>query len=383
MATSPFAKSTSVPGQGIIHLSLLPPATPTFSTLNYAYPLKLLPSTPHILAPNQPQSKHELPSPSASSQSSSPTQPTYVPLLFMLSYGGGLLPPDSLSLRLTMDPLTRLTITTQGSTKVFPSPQATPLATATQTLHASLDTKSGLLLAPDPAQPFKNSRYKQKQTFEVAEGSSLGLLDWVTEGRRARGEQWGCAECRLGCEVWRVGDTTGESGAGIQDPMELSKKTLLIRDNIILTPRTPSLAAQMDNLGLFGTLILLGPLFAALGEFFLSEFALLPRIGARDWGDTPSTTLSASSNATNGISEVDPQLEIQAEHRRIEHWRRERWRVEKEDGVLWTVARVRGCVIVKFGAREVEGGKKWLGSMWREEGSVERDFGPGGLMCVR
>ncbi|MCJ1376990.1 hypothetical protein MMC17_000080 [Xylographa soralifera] len=356
MATSPFARSTSNPGQGTIHLTLLPPATPAYSILNYAYPLKLLPSTPHILPPPEARSSED---------SSTPAHLTHVPLLFLLSYGGGLLPPDSLSITLTLDALTRLTITTQGFTKIFPSPQISPLATATQTLQASLSRHSGLLIAPDPTQPFDNSRYIQKQVFEIADSASLGVLDWVSEGRRARGEKWGCKECRLRCEVWRV------------DGSEQSKRTLLLRDNILLSSPEPHiLARRMDNLGLFGTLILVGPLFTALGNFFVQEFDLLPRIGGRDWGDkSPTTSLTGSLAPANAGKEE--------EHRRISQWRRERLKEEKADGVLWTAARVRGCVVVKFGAREVEGGRRWLGAMWKEEGTVGRDFGEGGLMCVR
>ncbi|MCJ1394849.1 hypothetical protein MMC18_008888 [Xylographa bjoerkii] len=356
MATSPFAKSTSNPGQGTIHLTLLPPATPTYSTLNYAYPLKLLPSTPHVLPASEPR---------PSEDSLKPTQPIHVPLLFLLSYGGGLLPPDSLSITLTLDPLTRLTITTQGSTKIFPSPQTSPLATAAQTLHTSLGCHSGLLIAPDPTQPFDNSRYVQKQVFEIADSASLGVLDWISEGRRARGEKWGCRECRLGCEVWRVGEN------------EQSSRTLLLRDNILLSSLEPHpLARKMDNLGLFGTLILVGPLFISLGNFFVDEFNLLPRIGGRDWGDRPATTSSTAHPTADEAGKLEEQ-------RRVSQWRRERWREEKEDGVLWTAARVRGCIVVKFGAREVEGGRRWLGLMWKEEGTVGREFGEGGLMCVR
>jgi len=88
---------------------------------------------------------------------------------------------------------------------------------------------------------------------------------------------------------------------------------------------------------------------------------MLPRIGGRDWGD-----------------------EVEAEGlSKREVWRRERWKKEKNDGIVWTAARVRGCVIVKFGAREMNGARKWLGTVLRKEGTVAREFGKGGLMCVR
>lgn len=73
--------------------------------------------------------------------------------------------------------------------------------------------------------------------------------------------------------------------------------------------------------------------------------------------------------------------ETEAEKRA--RWRKKRQEREKKDAVLWTAANVRGAVVIKFGAREVEGAKVWLGSMLQEEGTIAREFGPGGLMCVK
>ena len=42
----------------------------------------------------------------------------------------------------------------------------------------------------DPVQPFEGSVYEQAQKFMVAEDGNLCLLDWVSEGRTARGEDW-------------------------------------------------------------------------------------------------------------------------------------------------------------------------------------------------
>lgn len=178
----------------------------------------------------------------------------------------------------------------------------------------------------------------------------MGLLDWVSEGRRARGESWELGAWRGRNEVWVV-----------DAPMEgrEERKRLLLRDSVILSGE--GLKSKMENLGVFGTLILVGPLVQDLADFFISEFNLLPRIGSRYWG------------AEEG---AQPTLEGR------EKWRKERQGRETRDGVVWTVARVRGerATVVKFGAREVEGGREWLGGMLREEETVGREFGPGGLM---
>ncbi len=348
---SPFAPSTSAPGAGTVHLTLLPPSHPVFTALSFSYPLKLVVSAPHHLTPTPSQS------PSTS------TTPATVPLLFLLTYGGGLVSGDHIALTLTLSPHTRLTIATQGSTKIFPPSSAPPLLTR-QDLRARVGAGAALWLAPDACCPFKGSRYKQKQVFEVdvAGGGSVGLVDWVGEGRGARGEKWLCEEWRGGNEVWDVGGEEEKRGR---------RKRLVLRDNIILEGE--DIKARVDGLGLFGTVILVGPLLDGLKGFFVEEFKALPRIGAKDWGD-------GEGKVETGISHADAAV---TEKERREKWRKQRQVREKNDGLLWTAASIRGAVVVKFGAREAEGARKWLGAMLREEGTVEREFGPGGLICVK
>ncbi|KAK0507687.1 hypothetical protein JMJ35_009576 [Cladonia borealis] len=283
-----------------------------------------------------------------------------VPLLFLLTYGGGLVSGDHISLSIRLDPSTRLTITTQGSTKIF-RPPVTPSTTTSppttrQDLTVHICPHAALWLAPDPVQPFAGSLYAQTQIFHVERGGSLGVVDWVSEGRKARGEQWAFEKWRGRNEVWDVpfgGEEKGEVG-------NKKKMRMLVRDAVVLEGR--DIGERMDGKGVFGTVILRGRLFEGLGWFFVEEFGALPRIGGRDWG-----------GAGERVKELTDR----------ERWRKERLRREKEDGVLWTACFVRGCTVVKFAAEEVEGARQWLGSMLREEGSVGREFGEGGLMFVR
>lgn len=133
-----------------------------------------------------------------------------------------------------------------------------------------------------------------------------------------------------------------------------------MRDAVVLKGK--DFSPRMDRMGVYGTVLLRGPLFDQLADFLVEEFKVLPRIGGRNWAgaNDPVQTLTAR-----------------------EEWRKKRLQSEKDDGVLWTACRVRDCTVVKFAATEVEGAKHWLGSMLREEGSVGRDFGEGGLMFVR
>ena len=398
-----FPVSSSSPGYGNIHLKLLPPSIPSFSTLSYTYPLKLLPSTSHILSSSDQENeaqasvKQDAPShPDSLPNLSPPTLPksTSVPLVFVLTYGGGLLAGDSIDLNICLDPCTRLAIATQGSTKVFKTPalssngrqnsqmdniaiehahnspstsqitqKSLQNVTSRQNLRVQIGNGAGLWLGLDPIQPFAGSLYEQTQIFEVEKNASLGAIDWVSEGRRARGESWGMDGWRGRNEIWGVipaiKDQTGNE-------LRQEQRMLMVRDSVILHPDSVQggIAALVANAGVFGTLLLYGPLFSSLSAFFVSEFGTLPRIGGRNWG-----------------SDEQPMKESLSARQR---WRTSRLEKEKADGVLWTAAKVRGGVmVVKFAAREVEGGRSWLGAMLSEEGTVGREFGEGGLMFVR
>ncbi|KAL8899460.1 MAG: hypothetical protein Q9192_001556 [Flavoplaca navasiana] len=363
---SPFPSSTSNPGTGIIKLALRPPDQPVFEVLSFSYPLKLVVSAHH----NLPQSS------SIEASATTPLRPSSVPLLFLLTYGGGLVSRDQIHLSISLAPKTRLTIATQGSTKIFKpclpvdgSHPVQPPPLTRQDLCVGIAANAALWLGPDPCQPFASSRYAQAQIFEVdiEGGGSLGLVDWVSEGRSARGEKWEFEGWTGKNEIWDVSSSANKkSGKGKNEKGAI----LVLRDNLILL--APEIASRVDSLGIFGTIILIGPLFLPLANFFIDEFKALPRIGARDW------------NAHNTLIAADtPSGTLLTDKERQEHWRKQRQGREKKDGVLWTAANVRGAVVVKFGASEVEGAKVWLRDMLREEGTLDKEFGSGALMCVK
>lgn len=322
--TSPFPNSSSTPGQGFIVAKLLPNNVSALESINYQYPLKLI-------------------SPAATAGQKSV-------LVFLLSYGGGLVGGDQVNLSIEVKQDAKLSIVTQGHTKVFQS-VASDIITR-QKLDVKVEAGAALCLLPDPVQPFERSIYEQIQIFKVAPKGSLCLLDWVTQGRTARGEDWSLTQWTGRNEVWVTNDATPE------------KPRLLLRDAVILDsapahghPQT--LRESMHGHAIFGTLILRGPLTKSIGEFFLSEFGALPRIGARDF-EEKSKVLSE-----------------------LEDWRAKRLKEEKENNILWSAAYVRGCTVVKFGAASVEAGRNWIGSMLLREGSCEKNFGEQALMCVR
>lgn len=316
--------SATTPGFGEIILTLLPAKKQVLDTFTYQYPLKLI--APGLLY-KSPAEKH-------------------VTLVFLLTYGGGLVGGDKINLKTTLNNHTRLVLLTQGSTKIFKSSSAATVSQ--QVLDVKIGQGASLCYLPDPTQPFKASVYEQRQTFHVdpAGTSSLLMLDWVSEGRRARGESWTLSSWKGRNEVRHFDES--------------SQGRLLLRDALMLHEGDlgADLAQKTNNMGVFGTLIVYGPTFHELGDFIMQEFAAQLRIGARAW------------DSEQGKTDVEAAV-------------RPRQAAENDDGLLWTAANVRGFVLVKFGSTEVDGARRWLGSLLRRQGTVETEFGHQSLLCLR
>ncbi|KAB8343215.1 hypothetical protein FH972_022805 [Carpinus fangiana] len=349
MTPNPFPATSSKAGHGEIRVSLLPPDKPVLETMSYQYPLKLISPPPvEVLS-------RSLSSTSKQSDVKGPNS-RLVYTVFLLTYGGGLVGGDSVDLSVSLASSTRLVLLTQGSTKIFKSPTQSVLTS--QVTSLVVGTNSALLWLPDPVQPFADSSFQQTQRYKLADAqhSNVCVLDWVCEGRKARDETWDFWGYRSMNEVWL------EIPDGPEDKQDKKKEKLLLRDSLILdSTRAASRAdfrAKMQDVGAYGTLVLGGSLFASLGAYFLSEFRALPRIGNKQWDAPPTETVEEAQRA-----------------RRVKQ--------EEQDGLLWTAATVRSLVIVKFGARETEGAKRWLATMLKTEGTVVREFGEGSLLCLR
>lgn len=336
MTSSPFPPPSAVPGTGQISLTYHPPTTQSLSTLTYQYPLKLISPDPHLSPSHHP-----------------------ITTVFLLSYGGGLVGGDTLTLDITLHPRTRLVLLTQGSTKIFKAPARG--VRSGQEVRVRVGRGAAICYLPDPSQPFGESAFEQRQVFEVEDGGcGVCLLDWVSEGRRARGERWGFWEWSGRNEV-----RERKKSDGSVDAEEFGQGRLVLRDLVVLSDQHGfgeagggrSLLERTEGMAVFGTLILHGEMFAALGHFLMEIFSGLPRIGAKDWNETREK----SDEDRKGKKGLD--------------WNRE--------GLLWTAARVRGCVVVKFGAKEIDVAKGWLFDLLSTEGTVENEFGHQALFCLR
>ncbi|GAM86367.1 hypothetical protein ANO11243_043810 [Dothideomycetidae sp. 11243] len=341
--SNPFPSTASKPGRGIIQLNLIPPQSSTLAQVSYQYPLKLVAPAPLKAQDN-----------------------VSVQTVYLLTYGGGIVAGDSIDLNVEIAENTRLILLTQGSTKIFKSPG--PHIRSKQ--HTTVEIRPGAALCylPDPVQPFERSCFAQRQIYKIisaSEGSdrpigSICALDWVTQGRTAAGENW---------NMWHYG-SRNDVWLEAADLQAAGSKRLLLRDNLLLQAHASegadamqgnSFAEQMHGIGVYGTLILHGPVFEDLIRYFHEEFKAIPRIGARQWDAADEKAMPSSAELNRSARQSE----------------------ETKDGLLWTVATLRGCTVVKFGAREVEGGKKWLRSMFGEEGTINRHFGERAMLCLK
>lgn len=309
--------------------------------MSYQYPLKLVAPDP-LPPPHRSDTDGHVAKPSRG------RIPRLIHTIYLLTYGGGIVAGDAIDLDVKLDRNTRLILLTQGSTKIFKTPSADLVSRQHMNVHLQQD--SALVYLPDPVQPFAQTAFAQSQIYHLEkEQGNLCVCDWVTSGRSARGENWDIHGYKSRNEVWSI-DENGE-------------KKLLLRDNLILDKYGQAdmrLSSRMDGYSVFGTLIIRGPIFTSLSQFFLDEFEALPRIGGRNWGDTALPELSPS------------------EQRRLERQQR-----ESVEGLVWSAANVRGFVLVKFASRAVEGSRNWLKDMIMEEGSLLHSFGERAVMCLK
>ena len=123
--------------------------------------------------------------------------------VYIGTYGGGLVAGDEIDVRLRVGRQAIGVVGTQASTKVYRSPCHTPCR---QTLRASVADGGLLVLSPDPLTCFSDARYEQAQSIRLQGSGSLALVDWLTSGRRARGESWAMSRYCSRLEVFRDGE---------------------------------------------------------------------------------------------------------------------------------------------------------------------------------
>ncbi len=159
--------------------------------------------------------------------------------LYATTLGGGLVAGDRIHVDLRAGADTTTLWTTQSATKVY---RSSLNRACRQTLDATLADGALLVAWPDPLICFAGSIYEQSQSFRLAAGASLVVVDCLTSGRRARGERWAFARYRARNRIW------------IEDD-------LVLEDALVLDPADGALdrSFRMGRFEAFATVILAGP----------------------------------------------------------------------------------------------------------------------------
>ncbi|KAJ7783654.1 UreD urease accessory protein-domain-containing protein [Mycena maculata] len=206
-----------------------------FSELSSTYPLKLL--SPRI-------------------------QRAGLGVAYIITYGGGLVSGDHVSLSVDVGSGAILLLLSQGSTKIFkfrPGQHAAstvPVQVTTQEMGFAVSPGGALFLLPDPVTCFRAASYNQIQNFHLTQDASLVMLDWVTSGRKSRGEDWAFSRYYSVNEV-------------MVDGKRVARDAMLL-ENFPESTWLRTLANKLDPYSCYATVMLYGPqvqgVISVLGE---------------------------------------------------------------------------------------------------------------------
>jgi urease accessory protein len=170
--------------------------------------------------------------------------------VFTSTFGGGLVSGDHADLQARIGVGARCVLATQSSTKVFRSKTA---EITRQTLSVSIAAAGVCAILPDPVTCYAGASFEQRMRIDLDASASLVLVDWLTSGRKARGERWALA--RYASRI--------EAAVGSK---------LAFRDAILLD-RDPGPIDGLHRMGrydCFGLMLMLGPAVAATAEGIVS-----------------------------------------------------------------------------------------------------------------
>jgi urease accessory protein len=190
--------------------------------------------------------------------------------VYTSSHGGGLVNGDAVAMDVEVGDGAMALVSTQASTKVYPSPDG-----VRSDLRASVGAQGLLAVVPDPVVCFAGARYRQLVEVDLADGAALVLLDWMTSGRRASGERWAFDEYTAALRV-RRGDRW------------------LVFDAMSLRADDGELPERLGRYDVCATVVVVGPALAGHAARII-ELAQRPRVARR-----PDMLTAASTVDTTG-----------------------------------------------------------------------------------
>ena len=208
-----------------------------------------------------------------------------VAIVYVLSYGGGLINGDHVKLNVdvtdgcrllllsqvgyrTSEPVTTLTLAIhEGSTKVFKTRPGDRLSTrlgqpvhaapnvTTSVTEATVAPGGALFLLPDPVTCFRAASYSQTQRITLSSDASLVLLDWITSGRKSLGEEWVFSRYHSLNEVFLDGQCITRDITLLEGPPQVETPETTQRKGL-----SRSLGERLKPYSCYATLIFSGPL---------------------------------------------------------------------------------------------------------------------------
>lgn len=180
-----------------------------------------------------------------------PRRKTPAAWVYSSTFGGGLVGGDRIEMRVGVRNKARAVLATQSSTKVY---RCLPETHCFQSLSANVGSEAVLVVAPDPVTCFAGASYEQQQIIRLAPDATLVYVDWLTSGRRARGESWAFSRYRNRLDLYRDGSR-------------------LLTDSLLLDPSDGPLDSpiRMGRFHCSATVVMCGPQSQTACESLLTE----------------------------------------------------------------------------------------------------------------
>nr|GAT44084.1 predicted protein [Mycena chlorophos] len=196
-----------------------------FTELSSTYPLKLL--SPRLHRPG-------------------------VATAYLITYGGGLVSGDEVVISGEVGAGASLVLLTQGSTKIFkyrPGRRAASLggSVTRQQLEMSVEAGGALFLLPDPVTCFEAASYESVQRFRIAKDASLAVVDWITAGRKTRGEEWAFARYLSINEIFVDGKRVAKDVLLLEGDMDKLRGYACHASVFILGPRFKGVVQRLRD----------------------------------------------------------------------------------------------------------------------------------------
>lgn len=173
-------------------------------------------------------------------------------LIHLHNISGAVLGGDRLATELCLQEGARVQVTTTGATRIYrhrPSEGC-----AEQVTRCTIGQGALLEVLPDPLIPYAGSQYRQKTSYELAEGAGLLAWELITPGREAHGERFAYDTLELHTTIHGCGAPLAQERICLQprvrpldSPMRLGRYGCMAAFYACKTGAAPEVWAQLER----------------------------------------------------------------------------------------------------------------------------------------